>query len=128
MLTVLPIRYVADVEATRAFYSGLGLTFRPELSVAVWAHLDANAGALGIHDAAVSKGRPPGTTELNLATDEPLEAIAERLTRDGYAPSLHNEDFGRSLRVTDPDGVVVQIQQLDVDTMRESAEAVAAES
>ncbi|MFD4431196.1 VOC family protein [Nocardia sp. NPDC058497] len=128
MLTVLPIRYVADVEATRAFYTGLGLTFRPELSVPVWAHLEAGSGALGIHDAAVSKGRPPGTTELNLVTDEPLEDIAERLTRDGYTPSLHDEDFGRSLRVTDPDGVVVQIQQHNVEAMRESADAVAAES
>jgi hypothetical protein len=32
MLTLLPIRYVADVEATRNFYEGVGLTFQPEAS------------------------------------------------------------------------------------------------
>ncbi|MFF8506008.1 hypothetical protein ACF07L_36000 [Streptomyces anulatus] len=47
MLTVLPIRYVADVAASRRFYTGLGLALRPDLSVDVWAHLSAGAGAWG---------------------------------------------------------------------------------
>ncbi|WP_329156819.1 hypothetical protein OHA63_16970 [Streptomyces anulatus] len=55
MLTVLPIRYVADVAASRRFYTGLGLALRTDLSVDVWAHLSAGAGAVGIHDAAVSQ-------------------------------------------------------------------------
>ncbi|MEV7115926.1 hypothetical protein [Streptomyces anulatus] len=50
MLTVLPIRYVADVAASRRFSTGLGLALRPDLSVDVWAHLSAGAGAVGIHD------------------------------------------------------------------------------
>ncbi|MEW2066490.1 VOC family protein [Streptomyces sp. NPDC007346] len=118
MLTVLPIRYVADIEASRTFYTGLGLVFRPEESVAVWARLDAGAGAVGLHDAAVSKGRPAGTVELGFSTDEKLEDVADRLTAAGYAYELVEEDFGRSLRVTDPDGVVVQIQEIDVETVR----------
>lgn len=118
MLTVLPIRYVADVEASRRFYTGLGLIFRPEDSVPVWAHLDAGAGAVGLHDAAVSKGRPAGTVELGFSTDEKLADVAARLTAAGYAHELVAEDFGRSIRVTDPDGVVIQIQEIDVATMR----------
>lgn len=59
MLTVLPIRDVADVEASRRFYAGLGLSYRTEVSVPAWAHLGAAAGAVGIHDAAVSKGGRP---------------------------------------------------------------------
>lgn len=124
MLTVMTIRYVADVEAARTFYAGLGLTFQPERSVPVWAELTADAGTVGVHDAAVSKGRPPGTTELNLATDEPLEDVAARLANLGYPHEIHTEDFGRSLRVVDPDGVVVQIQQIDIDTVRSSAAAL----
>ncbi|MFC4377753.1 VOC family protein [Nocardia halotolerans] len=120
MLTVLPIRYVADVPATRRFYEGLGLVYRADGSVAVWAQLDAPAGALGIHDAAVSKGRPPGTVELGFSTDEPLEDVAARLASDGYEYTLVDEDFGRSIRVTDPDGVVIQIQEIDPDTVRRS--------
>ncbi|KPL30916.1 glyoxalase [Streptomyces anulatus] len=122
MLTVLPIRYVADVAASRRFYTGLGLALRPDLSVDVWVHLSAGAGAVGIHDAAVSQGRPPGTTELGFTTDEPLEAVADRLNDAGYAYDLVDENFGRSIRVTDPDGVIVQIQEIDQDTVRRSAE------
>ncbi|MET8535122.1 VOC family protein [Streptomyces sp. NPDC005065] len=102
MLTVLPIRYVTDVEASRHFYAGLGLIFEPDVSVGVWAHLAADAGAVGIHDATVSQGRVPGTTELGFATDERLEDIAERLARSGYDYDLVDENFGRSIRVTDP--------------------------
>jgi catechol 2,3-dioxygenase-like lactoylglutathione lyase family enzyme len=120
MLTVLPIRYVADVEASRRFYAGLGLRFEPDASVPVWAYLTAGAGAIGIHDAAASKGRPPGTVELGFSTDEKLEDIAARLTQAGYDHQLVSEDFGRSIRVTDPDGVTIQIQEIDVDTVRRS--------
>lgn len=110
MLTVLPIRYVADVAASRRFYTGLGLALRPDLSVDVWVHLSAGAGAVGIHDA------------LGFTTDEPLEAVADRLNDAGYAYELVDENFGRSLRITDPDGVIVQIQEIDQDTVRRSAE------
>ncbi|MBV7245971.1 VOC family protein [Streptomyces sp. MW-W600-10] len=122
MLTVLPIRYVADVAASRRFYTGLGLVLRPEQSVDVWAQLSSGAGEVGIHDAAVSQGRPPGTTELGFATDEPLEVVADRLAEAGYAYDLVDENFGRSIRVTDPDGVIVQIQEIDRATVRRSAE------
>lgn len=124
MLTVLPIRYVADVEATRRFYEGLGLTFRADISVGVWAQLEAAAGGVGIHDAAVSKGRPVGAVELGFATDEPLEDVLARLTTAGYQGELVAEDFGRSIRVVDPDGVTVQIQEIDPATVRQSQAAL----
>ncbi|QTZ90536.1 VOC family protein [Streptomyces auratus] len=120
MLTVLPIRYVADVAASRRFYEGLGLTYRADASVPVWAHLDAAAGGVGIHDAAVSKGRPPGTVELGFSTDERLDDVSAHLTAHGYEHTLVDEDFGRSIRVTDPDGVVLQIQEIDPETVRRS--------
>lgn len=124
MFTVLPIRYVADVEATRRFYQHLGLDYRAELSVPVWAQLDVDAGALGIHDAAVSKGKTPGTVELGFSTDEPLEEVFTRLDGRGYRPELCDEDFGRSIRVIDPDGVTVQIQQIDTAVVRRSQAAL----
>lgn len=124
MLTVVPIRYVADVDASRAFYEGLGLHFQPAASFSVWAQLQADAGMVGVHDATASKGRKPGTVELALVTDEKLENVAVRLTAAGYRYTLHDEDFGRSLRVTDPDGVELQIQELDHDKARQSAAAL----
>lgn len=124
MLTALPIRYVADVEASRRFYAGLGLHPGEDNGLSVWSQLNADAGAVGIHDAAVSKGRPPGTVELGFATDESLETVAARLRAAGYAPELVEEDFGRSLRLTDPDGVTIQIQELDTEVMRRSEAAL----
>lgn len=120
MLTLLPIRYVADVEVTRRFYAGLGLAPDPAASLDVWAQLNADAGALGIHDAAASQGRPPGSVELGFSTDERLEDVAARLTAEGYQPQIVAENFGRSLRVTDPDGVVIQLQEIDLETARRS--------
>jgi len=57
MLTVQPIRYVADVEASRKFYEGLGLELDADSRFKFWAQLRADHGAVGIHDAAVSKGQ-----------------------------------------------------------------------
>jgi catechol 2,3-dioxygenase-like lactoylglutathione lyase family enzyme len=124
MLTVLPIRYVADVDASRAFYEGLGLRFETEASFKVWAQLRGDAGMVGIHDAAASKGRKPGTAELQFVTDEKLEDVAARLAAKGLHYELHDEDFGRSIRLTDPDGVELQIQEIDYDKAKQSAAAL----
>ncbi|MGQ4619143.1 VOC family protein [Nocardia sp. R7R-8] len=124
MLTVLPIRYVADVEACRKFYAGLGLALDPTASLDIWAQLSGDAGAVGLHDFRVSKGRPAGFVELGFATDEKLEAVASRLREHGYDYEIHDEDFGRSLRVVDPDGVTLQIQEIDMEVARVSESAL----
>jgi hypothetical protein len=47
-------------------------------------------------------------------TTEPLEALAERLRAAGFEPeAIVDENFGRSLRVIDPDGVLVQVNEND---------------
>jgi catechol 2,3-dioxygenase-like lactoylglutathione lyase family enzyme len=120
MLTVLPIRYVSDVEASRRFYAGLGLVLDDQASFDVWAELRADAGALGLHDAESSQGRTPTTVELGLATTEKLEDIARKLSDAGYSCELVDENFGRSIRVVDPDGVTVQIQEVDIDLAKRS--------
>lgn len=124
MLTVLPIRYVSDVRACREFYARLGLVFEPNASVDVWAQLSADSGALGLHDFAVSKGRAAGSTELAFATDEKLEVVADRLRDRGYDFEIADEDFGRSLRLVDPDGVTIQIQEIDMAIARASQAAL----
>lgn len=122
MLTVLPIRYVADFNASRDFYEGLGLNIDPTASFNIWALLKADVGEVGIHDVAASKGRQPGTAELGFVTDEKLEDVAERLKAKGYRCEIRNEDFGRSIRLTDPDGVQVQIQEVDNEHAKRSAQ------
>jgi catechol 2,3-dioxygenase-like lactoylglutathione lyase family enzyme len=109
----MTIRYVKDLEASTRFYENLGLALDEASSFSVWTQFNADAGALGLHDAAASKGKAPGSAELALATDERLEAIAARLDDKGFSYEICDEDFGRSLRVVDPDGVTVQIQEID---------------
>lgn len=125
MLTVLPIRYVADMDACRKFYAGLGLVFESHASLDIWAQLSADAGAVGLHDFRVSKGRAAGSVELGFATDEKLEVIADRLREQGIDFEIHTEDFGRSLRVVDPDGVTLQIQEIDMAVAKASESALA---
>jgi catechol 2,3-dioxygenase-like lactoylglutathione lyase family enzyme len=122
MLTVLPIRYVADFNASREFYEGLGLKLDAAASFNIWALLKADVGEVGVHDVAASKGRKPGTAELGFVTDEKLEDFAARLTTKGYQCEIHDEDFERSIRLTDPDGVQVQIQQIDNAHAKQSAQ------
>jgi catechol 2,3-dioxygenase-like lactoylglutathione lyase family enzyme len=121
MLTAMTIRYVGDIEASRRFYAALGLALDEAASFSVWAQFAADAGAVGLHAAAASKGRVPGTAELALATDESLETVAARLAGLGIPCELQDEDFGRSLRVVDPDGVTVQLQAIDYDLARGNA-------
>lgn len=109
----MTIRYVKDIDASKRFYEDLGLALDADSSFSVWAQFNADAGALGLHDAAASKGKAPGSAELALGTDERLEAVAARLDAKGFSYEICGEDFGRSLRVVDPDGVTVQIQEID---------------
>jgi catechol 2,3-dioxygenase-like lactoylglutathione lyase family enzyme len=113
MFRAMTIRYVKDLEGSKRFYEALGLALDEASSFSVWAQFNSDSGALGLHDAAASKGKAPGSAELALATDERLEAVAARLEGKGIPYEICDEDFGRSLRVVDPDGVTVQIQEID---------------
>lgn len=52
-----------------------------------------------------------GSVQLTFESAEPLNQIAARLEGAGFAPQLHNEDFGSLLSVTDPDGQPVQVHE-----------------
>jgi len=108
-MRVLPIRYCADVEASTRFYRALGLELGAATRPGSWVELPAAAGILALHKA--DKG---SACELAFEADEALEKVAERLRAAGYAPEpIVDESFGRSLRVADPDGVPVQVNEHD---------------
>jgi catechol 2,3-dioxygenase-like lactoylglutathione lyase family enzyme len=109
-MRVLPIRYCADVAESTRFYRALGLELGAATRPGSWVELPAAAGTLALHK--TSEGA--GDCELAFEADEPLEAVAARLTEAGYAPEpIVDESFGRSLRVRDPDGVAVQVNEND---------------
>jgi len=108
---LMPIRYCADVAASARFYRALGLDGGPVSRPGGWAELPAATGMLALHRAGESDG---GACELAFEADEPLEAITDRLRGAGFAPeAIVDEAFGRSVRVPDPDGVWVQVNEHD---------------
>ncbi|MEA5364443.1 VOC family protein [Amycolatopsis sp., V23-08] len=107
-MRVMPIRYSSDVEAVTRFYRVLGLRAGPVSRPGSWVELPADGGVLAVH-----RG-DAGRCELAFETDEALEDVAARLREAGFEPGAPaDEGFGYSLRVRDPDGVWVQINQYD---------------
>jgi hypothetical protein len=112
-MRVVPIRYSADVGAAVRFYRALGLDAGPVSRPGVWAELPAASGMLAIHEA---DDAIVGTCELAFEADEPLETIVARLRAAGFEPdAIVDENFGRSVRVRDPDGTWVQINENERD-------------
>jgi catechol 2,3-dioxygenase-like lactoylglutathione lyase family enzyme len=107
---VLPIRYCADVAGSTRFYRALGLDLGAATRPGSWVELPAAAGVLALHQATGDAGE----CELAFEADEPLEAVVSRLAAAGYpAGPILDESFGRSVRVRDPDGVYVQVNEND---------------
>lgn len=114
-MKVFPVWFAADVEESARFLSALGLDAGAPSSS--WMELDASGGAVGVHTAAATEQpRRAGECELAFATDEPLVDVQQRLFAAGFTDAhLIDETFGRSLRVTSPDGVVVRVNTYDAD-------------
>ena len=117
-MKLMPIRYVRDVDAARRFYEALGLVHeftsrKPRHGgPSVWTELAGEAGGLALHyvadDAQVG-------AELSFEAGEPLENVVDRLRAAGYelATAITDESFGRSFRVRDPEGLLIQVNEND---------------
>jgi catechol-2,3-dioxygenase len=114
-MKVMPIRYVADINASQRFYAVLGLD--PDLASRSgnWSELVAGGGILALHSQRQAASTPDESMlELCFVTEEPLEALVARLEAEGIDHSgIVDENFGRLLRVTDPDGMVIQVNEHD---------------
>lgn len=114
----MPIRYVRDMAAAQRFYEALGLThsFTSRLprhgGPSVWTELASTAGGLALHHV---PDDAPGQVSLSFEAEEPLEGVIDRLRAAGYEPEgdIVDESFGRSFRVRDPEGLVIQVNEND---------------
>lgn len=116
-MKVLPIRYTENLEAQLRFLGVLGLHPNTTSRAGGWADLRASGGMVGVHvSSSTERARSAGECELAFEADpdDRLEDVLARLHAAGY-PDAHiiDEAFGRSLRVTDPDGVAVQVNESD---------------
>lgn len=116
-MRVVPVRFTTDVDAMRRFCEALGLQANVVAESGNWVALDSDApGGVGLHPAAAAESpRVPGQTDLSFEATEPLEKVRDRLAGAGFDAVVLDEAFGRSLRVVDPDGVVVQVNEAMTD-------------
>ena len=117
-MRVRPVRFTNDVAAMRRFLEALGLKPRIASDSGGWVDFTTEeSGCAALHDAATSaSGAAAGETTLSFETAEPLEAVRDRLHAAGFADAtVVDEAYGRSLQVTDPDGVRVTVDEVQQD-------------
>ncbi|HVU66632.1 MAG TPA: hypothetical protein VHD63_05870, partial [Ktedonobacteraceae bacterium] len=72
---------------------------------------------LGLHKAEQPSRREKGGLQLSLITHERLESLLERLKVAGF-PTTHpilDESFGRSVQLEAPEGLLIQVNELEID-------------
>lgn len=110
-MKLLTIVYVTDMDASIRFYGWLGFAVRHRSPY--WTELDAGDRAtLALH---LTNDPPQAGNQVEVATvaDRPLFDI-EAAARDEGLPiagPITAEIFGRSLRLRDPDGLIVQVNE-----------------
>lgn len=121
-MKITPIRFVRNVELSKRFYSTLGLIENEAATSGTWAELHGSGGHLGLHIAQPDMNGA-GAVALQFSSDESLNITAQRLSDAGYTPSdIIDETFGRFFTVMDPDGCLLQINELDEDLRNRSYE------
>ncbi|WP_216378289.1 VOC family protein [Arcanobacterium phocae] len=107
-MKLLVINYVGDVEANVRFYQALGLDLEQEVDL-VWTETKASGGVLAIHSKEVAN-YPKQGFEVCMISEFPLEEVQAKLVAAGFdGGTIQEEDFGRLLRVVDPEGNELQI-------------------
>lgn len=111
-MRIVAIRYTDESEQMAAFYTALGLNSDVASRTGDWVEFGAPHGTLALH--AAGGGKPSGTVELSFEADERLEATKSRLENAGFPGAvIVDESHGRSLRIADPEGVTLQINESD---------------
>lgn len=78
----MPVRYGEDMAASERFWVALGLTVSKRSRPGSWVEFEGDGGVMALHQASSKFG----DYGLSVISDEPLEAIAERLTATGFNP------------------------------------------
>lgn len=115
-MRVRPIHFVPDVAEAARFYEALGLSADARARSGHWVELVASGGELGLHDASkAADGEGRTGMMLGLVADEPLEDVEARLRAAGFAPEgeIVDQEWGRSLFVRAPGGIILQIDEQD---------------
>ena len=110
-MELITIVYVSDMVRSFDFYQTLGFRgeSRPK-SAPIWLPLQLQGARLALHW--VEELPQGGQVGIALLADD-LDAVAERLRAVGIElrRGIQQEPFGRSLLISDPDGLLIQINE-----------------
>jgi len=118
MIRVRPVRFTNDVAAMRRFLEVLGFEARIASENGGWVDFTIDSGGMAaLHEAASAvTDYKAAQTSLSFEADEPLEPVRDRLHAAGFTDAhIVDEAYGRTLFVTDPDGVWVAIDSTQTD-------------
>jgi uncharacterized glyoxalase superfamily protein PhnB len=111
-MKLVPLVYVTDMERAIGFYAKLLPASSVVTSSPYWTELNVGGSTLALHLAEnVTHANDGMGLGLDAATS--LEDVVAALTAAGIEPSseICAQPFGRSVTVTDPDGLVIQINE-----------------
>jgi hypothetical protein len=110
-LVPMPIMFVRDVRASLGLCRALGLRLRARSWNGRWAEVDTANGMLALH---AVDDEADQRVALTFITHGQLEPLSARLKGAGFTVSdIIDEGYGRSMRVTDPNGLILQIDEQD---------------
>lgn len=114
-LSLMPVVYVRDVRPVVPFYQALGFQVAAGDRAGEWVELRLGSAVLMLHLSDRPFSEAPRGIELSFISSEPLEAVVARLTTAGFPAEqpIIDESFGRFVKVTAPDGLVLQINEHD---------------
>jgi len=111
-MKLLPLVYVTDMDRAIEFYSKLLPASSIVTTSPYWTELLVGDATLALH-IAESVDHSGDGMGLGMDAATPLEDVVDQLATARIAPSgeICAQPFGRSLTVTDPDGLVIQINE-----------------
>lgn len=110
-LRPMPILFVRNMRASLSFWRAFGLRLVARSRNGRWAELDGVCGGVTVH---LADDDAEQRMALSFDSGGPLEPLAERLRTAGFTvEDILDEGFGRSMLVHEPNGLVVQVNELD---------------
>jgi hypothetical protein len=114
-LSLMPVVYVREIRAVLPFYQALG--FQPAAGdrAGEWVELRLGDAILMLHVSERPSSEAPRSIELSFISSAPLEEVVARLAAAGFPVEqpIVDESFGRYVRVSAPDGLILQINEHD---------------
>jgi len=111
-LKLIPLVYVTDMDRAISFYTRLLPAAQIVTSSPAWTELKVGEATLALH---ITETVDHDGDGMGLGLDAPtkLEEVLQLLDEAGIAASgeICSQPFGRSVSVTDPDGLIIQINE-----------------